>query len=89
MARAARDGHNPSLPEWAARLQSWDPGNAIPYLIEAQPIGLRSSQHRPSITTPAYLDALGNETAWHNLINVQKFDHGRADSTSVVACGAP
>jgi hypothetical protein len=35
------DDHNPSIPEWASRPQSWDPANAVPYLMEAQAISLR------------------------------------------------
>ena len=52
------------------RLQSWDRGNAIPYLIEAQAISLRRrSQHGPSTMTTAHLDALANETEWRDLMS--------------------
>jgi len=74
------EDHNFSIPEWPARLQSWDPGNAISYLIEAQAISLRRrSQHGPSIMTPAYLDALANETEWRDLMS-KAFAAPRYDS---------
>ena len=76
---AGRNDHNPSIPQWAARLQSWDPDNAIPYLIAAQAISLRRRSHGASIVTPAYLDALANETAWRDLMS-KAFAASRYDS---------
>ena len=62
-------GHNPSIPEWATRLQSWDPDNAVPYLMEAEAISLGRRSHSASIVTPTYLDALAQETAWRDLMS--------------------
>jgi hypothetical protein len=75
----ARDDHNPSIPDWAARLQRWDPDNAVPCLIAAQAISLRRRRHEASIVTPAYLNALADETAWRDLMS-KAFAAARYDS---------
>ena len=73
------DDHNPSIPEWASRLQSWDPANAVPYLMEAQAISLRRRKGEGSIVTRGYLDALAKEAVWRNLMS-KAFAAPRYDS---------
>jgi hypothetical protein len=62
--------------QWSAKLQAWDPDNAIPYLMAAQGIRFKKGDKWPRAQQ---LDALANETEWRQAMQ-KAFAAPRYDS---------
>ena len=71
-----REKGNPVSDQWTAKLQAWDPDNAIPYLAAAEGISYKKRDKWPS---PVQIEALANETEWR-LAMQQAFTAPRYDS---------
>jgi hypothetical protein len=56
-----REKANPVSDQWAAKLQAWDPDNAIPYLVAAEGIRYKKRDQWPPLQQ---LEALAKETEW-------------------------
>lgn len=53
------DYNDPGARDWPARLQAWDPGNAMGYLVEAE---VRSGEFNPGFKKP--YDAIQSDPQW-------------------------
>ncbi len=60
-----RNRRNPEAEQWIARLEAWDPQNALPYFLEAEQIRERRGGSWPP---PQKLDDLAKETAWRKVM---------------------
>jgi hypothetical protein len=74
-----REAANPVLDQWIAKLQAWDPDNAIPYLTAAEEI-----RYKKRVKWPAsqQLEALANETEWRQAMQ-QAFAAPHYDSYAI------
>lgn len=52
---------NPELDQWITRLQAWDRGNGLPYLLEGEQVRYRRGSAWPA---PEDLEGLEKETQW-------------------------
>jgi len=71
-----RENGNPISDQWSAKLQAWDPDNAIPYLVAAE--GIRDKK-RDQWPNPVQVEALAKETEWREVMQ-KAFAAPRYDS---------
>jgi hypothetical protein len=71
-----REQANPVSDRWCAKLQAWDPDNAIPYLVAAETISYKRGSNWPA---PHVLEALAKETEWQQVMQ-KAFAAPRYDS---------
>jgi len=74
-----REKANPVSDQWSAKLQAWDPDNAIPCLVAAEGIRHQKSSKWPP---PHRLEALTNETEWQQAMQ-KAFAAPRYDSYAI------
>jgi hypothetical protein len=56
---------NPAVDQWITRLQAWDRGNGLPYLLEGEQIRYRRGSAWP---VPEDLEGLEKETQWRRVM---------------------
>jgi hypothetical protein len=71
-----REKANRVSDQWSAKLQAWDPDNAIPYLVAAEGISYKKRDKWPN---PVHIEALANETEWRQAMQ-KAFTAPRYDS---------